>query len=168
MKSNEIWKDIPNYEGIYQVSNLGRIKSLLFNKEKILKTRIHPNGYELINLKGKTYRVHHLVAITFLDNPNNYKEINHKNEIKNDNCVSNLEWCDRKYNCNYGSLPKQVSKRFRKKIAIIDDKNNERCCFESAMSAERILNIDHSSIIKCCKGKMKTAGGYKWRYVNEI
>ena len=164
----EIWKDIPNYEGIYQASNLGRIKSLLFNKEKILKTRLHPNGYELVNLKGKTYHVHYLVALTFIDNKNNYKEINHKNEIKNDNKVDNLEWCDRKYNCNYGSLPKQVGNRFSKKIAIIDKTGKERCYFESSMSAERVLKIDHSSIIKCCKGKVKTAGGYVWRYVDEI
>ena len=168
MKSKEIWKDILNYEKIYQVSNLGRIKSLLFNKEKILKTRIHPSGYELVNLKNKTYRVHYLVAQAFIPNPDNLPEINHKNEIKNDNRVNNLEWCSRKYNCNYGSLPKKVSKRFSKKVAIIDETGKERCYFPSASFAEEILNIDHSSIIKCCKGKIKTAGGYKWRYVDEI
>ena len=167
MKFKEIWKDIPNYEGEYQVSNLGRVKSLLFNKEKILKTRIHSQGYELVNLKNKTYKVHYLVAITFIDNPKGFKELNHKNEIKNDNRVENLEWCDRKYNCNHGTFPKKVSKRFSKKVAIIDDCGKERCYFQSSLSAEQTLGIDHSSIIKCCKGKVKTAGGYKWRYVDE-
>lgn len=164
----EIWKDIPNFDGMYQISNLGRVKSLCNDKEKILKTRLHPTGYELINLREKTYRVHYLVAVVFLENPNNYTEINHINEIKNDNRAENLEWCTRKYNCNYGSLPKQVGKRFSKKVVIIDDEGRERCYFESSMSAERILKIDHSSIIKCCKGKVKTAGGYKWKYVSEV
>lgn len=164
----EIWKDIPGYKDLYQVSNLGKIKSLLFKREKILKTRVHPNGYELINLKGKTYKVHYLVAKTFISNPNNYKEINHKDENKQNNCVHNLEWCDRKYNCNYGSLPSNVAKRFSKKIAMLDDNNNAIIYFESSMAAERILGVDHSSIIKCCKGIVKTAGGYKWKYVEEV
>ena len=166
----EIWKDIPNYEGLYQVSNFGKVKSLLFKKEKILKTRIHPQGYELVNLKNKTYRVHYLVAITFIDNPNHYKEINHKNEIKNDNRVDNLEWCDRRYNCNYGSLPKKVAKRFARGVLLIDKKSKLEPImpFESAMMAEKLMGIDHSSIIKCCKGKQKTAGGYNWKYLDEI
>lgn len=170
MKSNEIWKDIPEYEGLYQASNLGRIKSLLYGKEKILKTRIHPLGYELINLKNKTYRVHYLVAQAFIPNPNNLPEINHKNEIKNDNRVENLEWCSREYNCNYGNLPSKVSKRFAKAVMLIDERSEFQPImpFESAMMAERLMGIDHSSIIKCCKGKIKTAGGYVWRYVDEL
>jgi len=163
----ETWKDIPNYEGLYQVSNLGKVKSLLFNKEKILKTRLSTKGYELINLKGKTFRVHTLVANTFLSNPNNYKEVNHKNERKADNNVDNLEWCSRKYNCNYGSFPKQVCKRFSKGVAIVDEKMQPILRFSSALGAEKALHIDHSSIIKCCNGKLKTAGGYVWRYLGD-
>lgn len=165
---NEIWKDIEGYESVYQVSNLGRVKSLQFKKEKILKKRVHPNGYELVNLKNKTFRVHTLVAKTFILNPNNYKEINHKDENKQNNCVDNLEWCTRKYNCNYGNLPKIVSKRFSKKIILIDNDDKNRIYFESSIEAEKLLGIDHSSIIKCCKGKTKTAGGYKWKYFDEI
>ena len=163
----EEWRDIPGYEGFYQASNLGRIKSTLFKKERILKTRKHPTGYELVNLKNKTYRVHYLIALTYIPNPQKYKEINHRDENKQNNKVENLEWCNRKYNCSYGSLPKKVGERFGKKIALIDEDRKERCYFESAMSAERTLNVDHSSIIKCCKGKMKTAGGYRWKYADE-
>ena len=161
----EIWKDIPEYEGKYQASTFGRIKSLKFNREKILKMRLNPSGYKLINLENKTYRVHTLIAKTFIENPNNYREINHKDENKQNNRVDNLEWCTRKYNCNYGNLPKKVAIRFSKKVALVDNTNKCRLYFKSAMEAERILNIDHSSIIKCCKGKVKTAGGYKWKYI---
>lgn len=165
----EIWKDIKQYENIYQVSNLGRIKSLLFNKEKLLKTRIHSKGYELVNLKGKTFKVHRLVAQAFIPNTNNYNEINHKDENKLNNCVNNLEWCNRKYNCNYGSLPKNVANRFSKKIVLIDEMSKYKpiVVFPSAMEAERLMNIDHSSIIKCCKGKIKQAGGFIWKYADE-
>ena len=165
--TEEIWKPIKGYENIYEISNFGRIKSLLFKKKRFLKTRIHPSGYELINLKGKTFRVHYLVAQAFIPNFKNYQEINHKDENKQNNKVDNLEWCSRKYNCNYGTLPKKTADRFGKKIAIIDNNGKERLYFSSAMSAERMLKIDHSSIIKCCKGKAKTAGGYQWSYVKE-
>ena len=167
---NEIWKDIAKYEGIYQVSSLGRIKSLLYGKEKILKTRKSKQGYELINLKGKTHRVHTLVANAFLQNPNNFKEINHKDENKCNNKAENLEWCSRKYNCNYGKLPSKVAKRFSKAVMLIDEKSELQPImpFESAMMAERLMGIDHSSIIKCCKGKIKTAGGFTWRYIDEL
>ena len=165
--AKEIWQPIIGYENEYEVSNLGRIKSLLFNKEKILKTRRNCKGYELVNLRGTTYRVHTLVAKAFVENPFGFTEVNHKNEIKYDNRAINLEWCNRKYNCNYGSFPQKTSKRFSKKIAIVDENGKQIISFSSAMSAEIALKIDHSSIIKCCKNKMKTAGGYHWVYVSE-
>ena len=166
----EIWKDIEPYKNIYQVSNLGRIKSLLYNKEKILKTRVQPRGYELVNLKGKTFKVHRLVAEAFVLNNNNYNEVNHKDENKLNNYANNLEWCNRKYNCNYGSLPKKVGNRFSKKIIMIDEESENKpiVVFPSAMEAERIMKIDHSSIIKCCKGKVKQAGGFTWKYEKEV
>ena len=126
MEQNEIWKDIEGYEGLYQVSNLGRVKSLEridrhnhLVKERILKPKIEPNGYFRVDLckegKVKTLSVHRLVAQTFIPNPEGLPQINHKNENKAlnvvflrddgsvDECRSNLEWCDRKYNCNYGT-----------------------------------------------------------------
>lgn len=110
---NEIWKDIKGYEGKYQVSNLGNIKSLqrwsgsqYYNREQILKPYINKrNGYVYIylmkNNKGKNIRVHRLVAEAFLENKNNYTDINHKDCNRTNNCVNNLEYCTRSYNIKY-------------------------------------------------------------------
>lgn len=104
-KEKEIWKAIDGYEGKYEISNLGRVKSLNYKntfKEKILEPRTTEKGYEEIqlwnNYKQKHFKIHRLVASAFLPNENNYKEVNHINHIRNDNHVSNLEWCDRQYN----------------------------------------------------------------------
>ena len=99
----EIWKSIPGFED-YTVSNLGRV----MNKHgRIMKPSNHKQGYKLIGLKKdkKLYgkQVHRLVALAFIPNPNNLPQVNHKDECKNNNCVDNLEWCDAKYNINYGT-----------------------------------------------------------------
>lgn len=111
----EIWKDIKGYKDKYQVSNLGNVKSLNYNqthKEKLLKLFQNTNGYYQIDLwknnKGKKCLVHRLVAETFIDNPNNYPIINHKDENPLNNCAENLEWCDAKYNCNYGTRNQKI------------------------------------------------------------
>ena len=99
--SKVIWKDIPNYEGIYSCSNFGEIKS----KGKYKKLSLDKDGYLRINLYNKNnqnkYFVHRLVALTFIPNPNNYPQVNHKNGIKNDNRVENLEWCTAKMNVQH-------------------------------------------------------------------
>lgn len=111
----EIWKDIQGYEGYYQVSNTGRVRSLdridsrgYKRKGKILVPLVDKFGYCSVHLlkksKAKTAKIHRLVAVSFLENPLNYKEINHKDENKLNNSVDNLEWCDRKYNMNYGKM----------------------------------------------------------------
>lgn len=98
----EEWKDIKDYEGIYQVSNLGNIRN---SKNKILHETITSKGYCVITLhkngKRKKYKTHRLVAQAFLSNPNNLPQVNHMDENKFNNCVLNLEWCDNKYNSNY-------------------------------------------------------------------
>lgn len=115
----ELWKDIPGFENDYQVSNLGRVKSkdriilvcdtTLYNrhlKSKILKqglTKGYPSVSLHIEKKIKIVYVHRLVALAFIPNPYNLPQINHKDENPKNNCVDNLEWCDSKYNNNYGT-----------------------------------------------------------------
>lgn len=117
-KSKEIWKDIPGYERLYKISTLGNIYSYKTNKQM---TNIKRNdgylgvGLSDINHKSKTFRIHQLVALTFIPNTNNYPTINHKNENKSDNRVENLEWCTVKYNSNYGLAREKISKALKGK-----------------------------------------------------
>lgn len=121
----EIWKAVKGYEGLYEVSNLGNVRSLdrpFKNKQGIAirKGRIltpfyeEQKGYYQVRLskdgKNKTHRIHRLVASAFLDNPHNYTDVNHKDEVKTNNNVDNLEWCTRKYNNNYGTKPERTRK----------------------------------------------------------
>lgn len=175
---NEIWKDIKGYEGLYQVSNFGRIKSLerftdhkstgiVLQKEKIIKQRIN-YGYCYVNLckesKIKGFRVHRLVAEAFIPNPNSLKQVNHKNEIKTDNRVENLEWCTCKYNINYGTGIKRRKNKLSKPILQFDMGNNFIKKWASISEIERVLKIPNPNIIKCCKGLRNKAGGYIWKY----
>lgn len=163
----EIWKDIPGYEGFYQVSNTGKVKSFQKGKPLFLKTSL-TKGYVTVNLfqnkKIKKCLVHRLVALAFIPNPNNYREINHKDENKLNNCVDNLEWCTRSYNMAYGTarLRQGISNGNSIKQCIVGDIEIARYC--SAEIASQLLNIDASSIIACCKGKRGEAGGYFWKY----
>ena len=159
----EIWKDIKGYENKYQISNLGRVKSLNYlrtKKEKILKSHFDKDGYLILNLckngKIKNVRVHRLVAEAFLSNPRNYNVINHKDENKQNNNINNLEWCSMKYNNYYGSHLEKIKKK------VICVELNKK--FESILEASKILKINKSDICACCKGKLKTAGGYHWKY----
>lgn len=125
----EIWRDIKGYESLYQVSNLGRVKSLArkvikknyvsFKKERILKQQTDRYGYKKVilqrNYQIKTFSIHRLVAEAFLENPYNLPQINHKDENKENNCVLNLEYCDSKYNNNYGTRNIRVSETMKKK-----------------------------------------------------
>ena len=102
---NEMWKDIEDYEGLYQVSNLGNVKNIKTNK--ILKPEETPKGYLRIRLSKnhicKNYKIHRLVGKAFIPNPDNLPQINHKDENKHNNTINNLEWCDNWYNNHYGS-----------------------------------------------------------------
>ena len=117
---DEIWKDIPGYEGIYQVSNNGKVKSMKrirkgggVLKEKMMTLYLDKDGYVKTSLyknkKKNPMMVHRLVAFAFIDNPNMFPQINHKDENHSNNNVENLEWCDSKYNTNYGSRSKKIS-----------------------------------------------------------
>lgn len=115
MEKIEVWKDVVGYEGLYQVSSFGRVKRLKNGKERILKPILHCSGYLYVNLfKNKIhegFRVHRLVAMTFIPNLNDLPQVNHKDENKMNNHAENLEWCDAKYNTNFGTRTKKAAEK---------------------------------------------------------
>lgn len=128
----ELWKDIKGYEGYYQASNTGKIRSMtriVYGKDGskqtkrgcVLKIKHNKYGYCIVNLwkdnKPKTVRVNRIIAETFIPNPNNYPQCNHKDEDLDNNCVENLEWCDASYNVNYGTRNDRVSEKLKIKRA---------------------------------------------------
>ena len=176
----EIWKDVVGYEGLYMVSNMGRIKSLNYNKtgkEKLLKGHIKRNGYiqyVLSNGKSKSILAHRLVAKAFIPNPNNLPEVNHINECKTDNRVENLEWCSKSYNSSWGTRTKRLSKRLTNRIDLskpvlqFDLQGNFIKEWISSAEVKRQLGFDPSHIRDCCKGILKTSRGYKWKFKDEV
>ena len=116
------------------------------------------------NGKSKTKYIHKLVAETFLDNPNNYECINHKDENKLNNEIDNLEFCTKKYNCRYGNRNKKIAEKLSKKINQYDLEGNFIKTWDSSVQIERTININQRNVCLCCKGKRKTVGGYIWSY----
>ena len=189
----EIWKDIKNYEGLYQISNLGNVRSLdryvrsgimnnqnnnskVLKKGKILKPRVNYKGYCLISLskdnKQKNKSIHRLVAETFILNPDNKPQVNHINGIKTDNKVENLEWCNNSENqihANRTGLQKNriliTKQKFSKPIVQYDLKGNKIKKYDSLQEASQCLKIDKRYISACATGKTKSSGGYIWKYV---
>ena len=163
MVMKEIWKDIKGYEGLYQISNFGNIKSLRTNK--LVKAFKNTKGYCQVSLWNnnvkKMFVVHRLVAQEFIPNPNNLLQVNHKDEDKKNNNVDNLEWCSVKYNCNYGT------RNIRLSSPVICVELNKR--FNSINDASNELNIQQAHISGCCAKRKhyKTAGGFHWQYVEE-
>lgn len=158
----EIWKDIKGYEGLYQVSNLGRVKSnkkiLSPSKTEYLKVSLSKNGVQ------STYYIHRLVAQTFIDNKNNLTHVNHIDENKYNNNVNNLEWCDNKYNINYGNAQKKKAKsQLRYNVIQKDNKGNIIKIWESASQVATMLNYKKETIRKSCRKGLKNYG-YFWEY----
>lgn len=179
----EIWKDIEGYEGYYKISNLGNIKSeervIEHNgcyggyykiRGKILKPKIDKDGYFKICLKKndikKYFFIHRLVAQTFIPNPNNLPQVNHKDETKQNNCVSNLEWCDNIYNVNYGTGIRRRIKTVSKPINQYDLCGTLIKTWDCINDAVRFYN-NNTQICACCRGRRKMACGYKWSYANK-
>ena len=171
MKENnmqEIWKDIPGYEGIYQASNLGKIRSLKFNKVRILKPGRNRDGYYIValclNSVVKNSRVHRLVWITFNGLIPEGLQINHRDEDKTNNALLNLELVTPSQNVNYGTRNKRMSEKHCKRIQMIDENNNTIKTFNSLKEAAQFLNKSHNNISCCLHGKTKSAYGYKWKF----
>ena len=154
----EIWKDIEGLEGEYAISNKGNVKNL--KTGRILGERYGNHGYRFVNLKGKEYTVHRLVALAFIPNPNNLPQVNHIDEKKNNNNVSNLEWCSASYNTNYSIYKCSCKiKQLTKDSELVKT-------WESSWQIERETGYDQGNIIKCCRGKIRSAYGYRWEYAN--
>ena len=169
----EEWRDIQGYEGLYQVSNMGRVKSLNYRntgKEGILKRYGDCHGYPIVGLykdgKSKCYLVHRLVATAFCENPEGYTEVNHINEDKADCRAENLEWCSRSYNLSYNGRAKKVAEKKSKPVIAIHKINGLSLEFPSAREAERQLGIAQNHICACCKGRLKSIGGFYWYYAD--
>lgn len=165
----EFWKDIEGFEGLYQVSNLGRVRSL--RKNIILKSRITRKGYEGVilytNNIPKGYYIHRLVATAFIPNPDNLPQVNHKDENKTNNCVDNLEWCTPKYNVNYGTGNKKRARSQSKKVLQFKTDGTFIKEWKSTMDVERNLGFAHTNISACCRNIIKTVYKYIWKYKNE-
>ena len=177
----EIWKDIPGYMGLYQVSNFGRIKGLsriVKNKDsqmvvesKIKNPQLNKTNDRLIISLSKdgikrTYFIHRLVALAFIPNPNNLPQINHKDENPKNNNVENLEWCTAYYNTHYGNCIRKRAKSKSKAIYQIDRiKHKIINQFDSLTQAQEITGIDKRLISRVLCGKNQTAGGYIWELV---
>jgi len=162
---NEVWKDVPDYNGKYQVSSLGRVKK----GDKLLTIGYGAHGYRRVNLtKGKnelkTWSLHRLIAITFIPNPNCYPEINHKDENKNNNSVENLEWCTREYNCSYGNRNIKCADNNRSKQVYQYSKDYTLVKIWDKISDAERNGFCSPNIIACCKGKTKHHKNFIWSY----
>lgn len=155
----EQWKNIENYEGLYEVSNLGRVKSLQNGQEKILKPhKKNTKGYLQVGLwkdgKVKKIQIHRLVASAFIPNPNNLPQVNHKNENPQNNCVQNLEWCDCQYNIDYSQSKKVL--QFALDGTLVKEWQSTAECGRNG--------FNQSAVTCCCNGIRKSHKGYKWKY----
>ena len=183
-RTEEIWKDIKGYEGIYQVSNLGRVRSLDRVTERgwkkkgiLLKPRLKRDGYVDVHLsfKGKdqSLKIHRLVAEAFMPIPEElkkwygtqYLQINHKDENKQNNCVDNLEWCTAQYNSMWGTKRERQKEKIKKSVMQYDMDGTFIKKWDSIKDATYSI-VGHNSgrIIDCLKGRSTSAYGYKWKY----
>lgn len=192
---NELWKDIQGYEGLYQVSNLGRVRSVdhtttferggikmsATRKGRILTPITRRHGYLSVMLYGKgghstrnfkQFSVHRLVADAFVENPNGYDEVNHLDECKDNNRADNLEWCNRKYNVNYGTCQQRRAERTTnlpstsKRVVQRTLSGNFVAEWPSMAEIQRQTGYSKGFICICCQQKCKSAYGYSWSYAD--
>ena len=175
MEYIEEWKDIKDYEGKFQVSSYGNIRNINYYGTgiiKIVNQRPNENGYMVVSLsknkKTKPCKVHRLVAETFLPNPENLPEVNHKDENKTNNRVENLEWKTHRGNCNHGTrneriFEKTTNGKCSKKVLQFSKSGEFIREWPSVMECSR-NGYDFRNVSACCLGKRKTAYGFKWEY----
>jgi len=190
-KDEEVWKDIAGFEELYQVSTHGRVRSKdritvrrgdgakMFHEGRIMKTPLNGDGYPILNLsvRGKKHskRVHRLVAETFIENPNNYIEVNHIDEIKDNNRVSNLEWCSRGHNMNHGTgmershnHPNAIRRLEESKRPVVGAhiETEKEVRFESINETSR-NGFPRKQVSSVLNGNDKSCRGYVWFYEEE-
>lgn len=164
----EVWKDIKGFEGVYQISSKGRLKSLSRKqsvKEKIRTFSKSPNGYMRMvlsfNQKRLTISAHREVAKAFIPNPENSETVNHIDFDKTNNCVENLEWCSMKYNINHS---KKHGKNYHKPVIQMSLDGDFIKEWSSAYAVEKEMGYFSTLISRCCRGKQKTHKGFKWEF----
>ena len=178
----EIWKEIKGFEGLYSISNLGNIRSHYNGSTKLLVLKPKKNGYVCAQLSRSgvitNVRVHRLVALEFIDNPENKQYVNHIDGVKDNNNVNNLEWATpsendlHAYSKGLRVSPKVWSGKTGAdhsrsvKISQFDTARNFIKNFDSVTEAENETGTAHQNIVKVCQGKRQLAGGYKWEYAN--
>lgn len=166
----EEWQDIAGYEGLYQVSNLGRVKSLNYGrtgKEKILSPG-NNWGYQMVSLYKngirKQFKIHRLVAETFIPNPDNFSQINHRDENRKNNRVNNLEWCSVQYNLTYNNRHIKATRKLAKKIGCFKD--GKLIKVYDAVRDVKKAGFHDGNVCSALKGRRKSAGGYHWQYLD--
>ena len=186
MTESEIWKDVVGYDGRYKVSNKGNVysvdrRSAIGRKcgGRMLNPTRNKDGYPQVCLCKNGIRkhksVHRLVAETFIPNPKSFSEVNHLDEIKDNNCVENLEWCDPKYNVNYGTRNEKVRQKLSKRIKAVNIETGEVTVFKSTREAGR-KGYTQEYVSSACRGVYRSGSagkligdghtyrGYRWFY----
>ena len=180
----EVWRSVMGYMDLYEVSNLGRVRSLdrdcvqVFHNGRVQSRRIkgcilrfetNNTGYLAVQLlnsgKRKRFLVHRLVAEAFVPNPNNLPEVNHKDECKTNNCADNLEWCNGKYNSNFGTGKWRMSYGRRKRVEQLTLDGQHVAYYSGAREAARLTGFKQGNISSVCRGEKPQMYGYKWKYV---